>query len=159
MGLCYRKPHANSREKMAFFTTPKTDIPEVFDDNDEVSSGDDEIPDGDDSKSTDPHKESDSISASSRSSTLKHAFQHGQDQSQGHHQDQLALCKTMSSGFDLDQDDVSPNSSTCSTPTPHAKGTDKDTTPSDPDQASNNTSEDLSQRFTYEIDPDIGVIV
>ena len=95
------------QEKLAFFTTSKSDVPPIFEDN----------------------------SSTSRSSTLKHADPPPSMTSSG------GLI-THSSGDETH----SSSSSTCSTPTPHIK-------------RENETISDSTERFSYDIDPDIGVIV
>ena len=107
-----------------------------------------------------------SASVSSRSSTLKHAATLAPI-------DSLCSLRGMgptgssdaSDGLDLDGRTDSSSSSTCSTPTPHLKPTEilsNDGCGSSENTAtSSETDSNLVslERFSYEIDPDIGVIV
>jgi len=92
-----------------------------------------------------------SLICNSRSSTLKHVDNHGGGPSQASMIQSMVLvsgCHSEESAAASCDIDSSPSSSTCSTPTPHLN---KKTT------SSENTEDD--NRFSYEIDPDIGVIV
>ena len=83
-----------------------------------------------------------SLICNSRSSTLKHVDNHGGGPSQA----SMIQSMVLVSGSNCDIDS-SPSSSTCSTPTPHLNK-----------KTSSENTEDAN-RFSYEIDPDIGVIV
>ena len=103
-----------------------------------------------------------SASVSSRSSTLKHAATLAPV-------DSLCSIRGMgptgssdaSDGLDLDGRTDSSSSSTCSTPTPHLKPENTEILSNDGSSSAAETDSNLvsSERFSYEIDPDIGVIV
>jgi len=85
--------------------------------------------------------EADNLICNSRSSTLKHV-----DHQSMPSQASMIQSMVLVSGSNCDIDS-SPSSSTCSTPTPHLNK-----------KTSSENTEDAN-RFSYEIDPDIGVIV
>ena len=123
------------QEKMAFLTTSMCQVPPLLLNEDSLTA-----------------------SISSRSSTLKHAATLAPVDS---------LCTSvrgtdMAAGTgspDIEEPDSS-SSSTCSTPTPHFKPTvlSNGAVP-EPSTDPTSNSSSSSERFSYEIDPDIGVIV
>jgi len=106
-----------------------------------------------------------SASVSSRSSTLKHAATLAPVDSLCSLRGMGPTGSSDASGLDLDGRTDSSSSSTCSTPTPHLKPTEilsNDGCGSSENTAtSSETDSNLVslERFSYEIDPDIGVIV
>jgi hypothetical protein len=133
------------KEKMAFFTTSKVDVPVIIDDDDDDDLSDSDligVPNAPDSLLDT------SSAVSSRSSTLKHTFQisHVLLDSTNGLTGGAQPRPVSNSGCgvrlqDASEDATSSSSSTCSTPTPNLK------------------RDDDAERFSYEIDPDIGVIV
>ena len=101
-------------------------------------------------------------SVSSRSSTLKHAATLAPVDSLCSMRGMTAVSGSSSSGgLDLETEDSS-SSSTCSTPTPHLKPTVLSNGGSLSEASASAEADSnlvASERFSYEIDPDIGVIV
>merc|ERR1712223_1039422 len=137
------------QEKMAFLTTSMCQVPPLLLSEDTLTA-----------------------SISSRSSTLKHAATLAPVDSLCTHLDDRGadMSRHVGDSPDIEGADSS-SSSTCSTPTPHFKPTvlcngadpgghpEGHPEPSTDPPTSNSTSSSLAERFSYEIDPDIGVIV
>ena len=131
-------------EKLAFLTTSKGDVPPIFE----------EFP----------------SSCNSRSSTLKHATEPSMMYPHETSAEAILIAAKIkqqsenneeggSGSIQLSGDEThSSSSSTCSTPTPHFKPTVL-SNGAVPEPSTDPTSNSSSERFSYEIDPDIGVIV
>ena len=133
------------REKMAFLTTSMCQVPPLVLSSDVIDTSSDALMSSNALMSSDTLMSNVSLvtSVSSRSSTLKHVE---------HPPSSETLLEAIGD-VHLDPECPSSGSSTCSTPTPHLK------TATSVKDAMEISAPSNAERFSYEIDPDIGVIV